>query len=100
MCGAQRRIVIAAELTKLHEEIWRGTLHDAVKRHASDEPRGEYVIVLAGATPPGPPSDEELRAALRAEIEAGASRKDAASRVSARYGVAKRHVYELTLTLG
>jgi 16S rRNA (cytidine1402-2'-O)-methyltransferase len=100
MCGAQRRVAIAAELTKLHEEIWRGTLHDAAKRHASDEPRGEYVIVLAGATPPGPPSDEELLAALRAEIAGGASRKDAASRVSARYGVAKRHVYELTLTLG
>lgn len=100
MCGAPRRVAIAAELTKLHEEIWRGTLHDAVKRHADAEPRGEFVIVLDGAAPVGPPSDEELRVALRAEIAAGASRKDAASRVSARFGVAKRHVYELTLTLG
>jgi 16S rRNA (cytidine1402-2'-O)-methyltransferase len=100
MCGAQRRVAIAAELTKLHEEIWHGTLHDATKRHAAQEPRGEYVIVLDGAAPPGPPGDEELLAALRAEIAGGASRKDAASRVSARYGVAKRHVYELTLTLG
>jgi 16S rRNA (cytidine1402-2'-O)-methyltransferase len=100
MCGAQRRVVLAAELTKMHEEIWRGTLHDAVKRHADAEPLGEFVIVLDGATPAGPPSDDELRAALRAEIDAGASRRDAASRVSARYGVPKRHVYELTLTLG
>jgi len=100
MCGANRRIAIAAELTKVHEDIWRGTLHDAVKRHADGEPRGEFVLVLAGATPIGPPSDEELLNALRTQIAAGVSRKDAASRVSARFGVSKRHVYELTLTLG
>jgi 16S rRNA (cytidine1402-2'-O)-methyltransferase len=100
MCGADRRIAIAAELTKVHEEIWRGTLHDAVKRHADAEPRGEFVLVLDGAAPAAPPSDEQLLAAIRAEIDGGASRKDAASRVSARFGVSKRHVYELTLTLG
>lgn len=100
MCGAHRRVVIAAELTKLHEELWRGTLHDAVKRHADTEPRGEFVLVLAGAAPAAPPTDDELLAALRAEIAGGASRKDAASRVSARFGVSKRHVYELTLTIG
>jgi len=100
MCGANRRITIAAELTKVHEDIWRGTLHDAVKRHADGEPRGEFVLVLAGATPIEPPSDEELLNALRTEIAGGVTRKDAASRVSARFGVSKRHVYELTLTLG
>lgn len=100
MCGADRRIVIAAELTKMHEDIWRGHLHDAVKRHAETEPRGEFVLVLAGAAPAAPPTDEELLAALRAEIATGVSRKDAASRISARFGVSKRHVYELTLTLG
>ena len=100
MCGPTRRVVLAAELTKVHEDIWRGTLHDAAKRHAEGEPRGEFVIVLAGATPAAPPSDDELLAALRTEIDAGVSRKDAASRVSARFGVSKRHVYELTLTLG
>ncbi|MGA1332645.1 MAG: 16S rRNA (cytidine(1402)-2'-O)-methyltransferase [Ilumatobacteraceae bacterium] len=100
MCGPARRVAIAAELTKVHEEIWRGSLHEAVKRYGDSEPRGEFVIVLAGATPAAPPSDEELLAALRAEIDAGVSRKDAASRVSARFGVSKRHVYELTLSLG
>ena len=100
MCGPTRRVVLAAELTKVHEDIWRGSLHDAAKRHAEGEPRGEFVIVLAGATPAAPPSDDELLAALRTEIDAGVSRKDAASRVSARFGVSKRHVYELTLTLG
>jgi len=99
-CGADRAAVLARELTKIHEEVWRGTLHDAVKRYADGEPRGEFVLVLAGAAPSAPPSDEELISALRAEIASGVSRKDAASKVSARFGVSKRHVYELTLTLG
>jgi 16S rRNA (cytidine1402-2'-O)-methyltransferase len=100
MCGAHRRVVVAAELTKIHEQLWRGTLHDAVRQFAGDDTRGEFVIVLDGAAPAAPPTDDEIIAALRAEIAAGASRKDAASRVSARLGVAKRHVYELTLSLG
>ena len=100
MCGAQRRIVVAAELTKVHEHLWRGNLHDATRHFAGDDLRGEFVLVLDGAAPAAPPTDDEIIAALRAEIAAGVSRKDAASRVSARLGVAKRHVYELTLSLG
>ena len=96
-CGAMRRVVLARELTKLHEQIWRGTLQDANMLVAITEPRGEYVIILEPAKPPAPPTDEELVAAIKAEIAKGVSRKDSAARVSARFGVAKRHVYELAL---
>ena len=96
-CGAMRRVVLARELTKLHEQIWRGTLQDANMLVAATEPRGEYVIILEPAKPPAPPTDEELFAAIKAEIAKGVSRKDSAARVSARFGVAKRHVYELAL---
>jgi 16S rRNA (cytidine1402-2'-O)-methyltransferase len=96
-CGAMRSVVLARELTKLHEEIWRGTLQDANMLVAKTEPRGEYVIILEPAKPPAPPTDEELLAAIRAEIAKGVSRKDSAARVSARFGVAKRTVYELAL---
>ena len=96
-CGAMRRVVLARELTKLHEQIWRGTLQDANMFVAVTEPRGEYVIILEPAKPPAPPTDEELVAAIKAEIAKGVSRKDSAARVSARFGVAKRHVYELAL---
>ena len=96
-CGAMRRVVLARELTKLHEQIWRGTLQDANMLVALTEPRGEYVIILEPAKPPAPPTDEELVAAIKAEIAKGVSRKDSAARVSARFGVAKRHVYELAL---
>ena len=96
-CGAMRRVVLARELTKLHEQIWRGTLQDANMLVAATEPRGEYVIILEPAKPPAPPTDEELVDAIKAEIAKGVSRKDSAARVSARFGVAKRHVYELAL---
>ena len=96
-CGAMRRVVLARELTKLHEQIWRGTLQDANMLVAVTEPRGEYVIILEPAKPPAPPTDEELVDAIKTEIAKGVSRKDSAARVSARFGVAKRHVYELAL---
>ena len=46
--GDLRRVALVRELTKLHEEIWRGTLAGAVEHLATKEPRGEYVIVLGG----------------------------------------------------
>ena len=98
-CGATRRVVIARELTKLHEEIWRGKLQDANMHFSKTEPRGEFVIILEPAKPPAPPTNEELLEAIRAEIAKGVSRKDSAARVSARFGVAKRTVYELALQL-
>jgi len=98
-CGSLRRIVLARELTKMHEEMWRGTLHDAHKRAQTEEPRGEYVLILEGAKPPAPPTDEELNQALRDELQAGASKKDAAARVAAKYGAPKRKVYELALMI-
>ena len=55
-CGADRAVALARELTKLHEEVWRGTLGDAVDHLAEAAPRGEYVVVLAGATPPRRPT--------------------------------------------
>ena len=90
-----RRCVVARELTKLHESVWRGPLGKAAEEIG--EPRGEYVIVIdaAPADPPSVPSDEELLAAVELEREQGASTRDAVDRVAARFGAARRHVYSL-----
>ena len=98
-CGALRRVALARELTKMHEDMWRGSLHDAVRHAADVAPRGEYVIVLEGARPPAPATDDDITAALRAEMAAGASKRDAAARVAAKLGAPKRRVYELALQL-
>lgn len=98
-CGPRRLVVIARELTKVHEEFWRGPLHDAVRHVAQSGVRGEYVLVLEGAKPPGPATDDDIIEALRAAIADGLSKRDAAARVAAMLGAPKRRVYELALAL-
>jgi 16S rRNA (cytidine1402-2'-O)-methyltransferase len=93
--GGDRRVVLARELTKLHEETWRGTLDDAVARSAEVAPRGEYVVIVDGAPPPTEATDAELVAALADALAAGRSTRDAATLVAGRFGVPKRRVYDL-----
>ncbi|MGH9076180.1 MAG: 16S rRNA (cytidine(1402)-2'-O)-methyltransferase [Acidimicrobiales bacterium] len=96
-CGGGRGVALARELTKLHEEIWRGDLAGAAVRVTGGEPRGEWVIVLAGAPVPAPPGDDELRAAIAARLERGQGTPDAVAAVVADLGVAHRRAYRVAL---
>jgi 16S rRNA (cytidine1402-2'-O)-methyltransferase len=98
VCGGDRRVAVARELTKLYESVWRGTLDDAMKHLDTTAPRGEYVIVLEGAPPRGEVSDEEIRSALHVALE-GHSRKDAVAAVVGQLEVPKRRVYDLALAV-
>jgi 16S rRNA (cytidine1402-2'-O)-methyltransferase len=94
-CGDARAVVVCRELTKLYETVIRGTLGTI----DVGTPKGEYVVVLGGAPVDDTPVDEAtLVGAVRAEIEAGASTRDAAATVARRFGVAKRAVYALAIT--
>jgi 16S rRNA (cytidine1402-2'-O)-methyltransferase len=94
-CGRDRRVVIARELTKLHQELWRGTLAEAVAHTAEVEPRGEHVLVLAGAPAPPDATDDVIVARLTHARAAGASTRDAVDAVAADLGVSRRRVYAL-----
>ncbi len=98
-CGADRRVVIARELTKLYEDVWRGTLGDALAVEADHGPRGEHVIVLEGAAPAAPPTDDDVEAAVQTELAAGASARDAAAAVAAALGVPRRRAYAVATRL-
>jgi 16S rRNA (cytidine1402-2'-O)-methyltransferase len=98
-CGPDRHVVLARELTKLHEEVWRGTLAEAVAHLAASEPRGEYVVVLAGAPPAAAADDDAIRAALLDALADGESRSSAVATVVATLGVAKRRVYDIATSL-
>lgn len=98
-CGPLRQVVVARELTKMHEEIRRSSLHEAVQHARQHEPRGEYVVVIDGAAPPEPATEEQLEQALRRELANGSSKRDAAAKVALTYGAPKRLVYELALRL-
>ena len=99
-CDGRRPVALCRELTKLHEAVWRGSLAAATDHLAETAPRGEYVIVLAGAAPAAPATDAELVASLRAELAAGASRRDAVASVTEAFGVGRRRVDQLALDLG
>lgn len=95
--GGQRPVALARELTKLHEEVWRGSLTDAVTRVSDGEQRGEWVVVIGGATDPEV-GDEEIRAALGVRLGAG-DPKAAVAAVTAALGVPRRRVYTVALQL-
>lgn len=91
-----RRIVIARELTKLHEECLRTTLSEAVAHYAETPPRGEFVLIIEGA----PQSHDKLfteEAAIaiaRKYLNEGLSTKDAAKAAASQTGHPKRVLYE------
>ena len=94
-CGEDRRVAVAREITKLHEQVWRGTLAEAVVWVAEREPPGEIVVVLDGAPAAAPADDDAILAAVRDELAAGASVRDAARSVATRLAVPRRRAYEI-----
>jgi 16S rRNA (cytidine1402-2'-O)-methyltransferase len=93
-----RQVAVARELTKLHEEIWRGSLSAAMEYFTN--PRGEFVLVLEGNKGPqdGKWTEQEMLAAIRREREAGETPSALASRLAELSGWRRRDVYALTLS--
>jgi 16S rRNA (cytidine1402-2'-O)-methyltransferase len=93
-----RRITVARELTKLHEEIWRGILSEALAHFEESGPRGEFTLVVAGAPADIPLERWSAEAVQRALAECrheGLSLREAAAKVSAMAGRTRREVYRL-----
>ncbi len=94
VCGAERLVVIGRELSKLHEQVWRGSLGEARLMYEAAAPRGELTLVLEGASPPG----EDLAAAVaqvESHVEEGASFSDAVREVAADHNIGRGRLYEL-----
>lgn len=98
-CGGERQIALARELTKLHEEIWRGSLDEAVARCAEVDPRGEYVLVLEGAPPAAEVDDAQLATAVADGLARGLSKRDASAEVAEAFNVARNRVYDIAIAL-
>ena len=93
-------MVAARELTKLHEEIWRGAISEALDYFEERHPRGEFTLVIDGA----PVADsvciwpeEEVRQAMAECRQRGLSTKEAAREVAGLAGWSRRDVYRLGL---
>lgn len=95
-CGADRPAVVCRELTKLHEEVLRGTLGE-LARAAADGLRGEICIVLAPGEAPQAPAPEAVVPEVARLTADGVRAKEAAARVAAAHGLRTREVYEAYL---
>lgn len=97
--GPSRRIALCRELTKLHEEIFRTTLGDALARYEAEPPRGEFVLVVEGAAPAvreaDPDAALERVLALRSE---GLSLKAACKQAGEEFGVSKNLLYDMAVS--
>jgi 16S rRNA (cytidine1402-2'-O)-methyltransferase len=93
-----RRVAVVRELTKLHEEVVRGTLSEVAAQLAGREVLGEVVVVLAGVARPEVGAST-VRAAISDHLDRGLSVRDAAAAVARDLGVAHRSAYEAALAL-
>ena len=98
--GGDRKITLARELTKLHEEFWRGTTAEAIELHTKREPQGEYTIVVAGAEAVKVVlSESALRSELQTLLNQGLSRSDASRQLAQQTSLPRRQIYQLALSL-
>ena len=97
--GEDRPISLCRELTKLHEEVVRTTLGQAVARYTQSPPKGEFVLVVAGAPAEKQalPSETDAAARVSQLIAQGISRKDAIKQTAKELGLPKNVVYDIAL---
>ena len=97
--GGDRSISLCRELTKLHEEVVRTTLSEAVAKYTEAPPKGEFVLVVAGAPTEKKevPSETDAAARVAQLLEQGLSRKDAVKQAAAELGIPKNIVYDIAL---
>jgi 16S rRNA (cytidine1402-2'-O)-methyltransferase len=99
--GEDRPIVLARELTKLHEEFWRGTLGDAIAHYQNHAPKGEFTLVVAGATEVQTLelSEAELKAELEQLLAGGMTRSQASRHLAQTTSLPRRQIYQFALEI-
>ena len=94
----ERRVVVAREMTKVYEEVYRGTVSEVLEQIGKEEVKGEVTVILEGCTSPLPVESSAIIEALkRYSEEMGLSMKDSVDRVAEDLGVSRRQVYQQSL---
>lgn len=98
--GKERQIVLARELTKMHEEFWRGTIGEAIALYASREPQGEFTLVVAGAKLEKPQlSEAAIKTELQNLLSQGLSRSEASRQLAQQTSLPRRQIYQIALAI-
>lgn len=97
--GKSRAIVLARELTKVHEEFWRGNIGEAIAMYIKDrQPKGEYTLVIAGAPETSLiTSQAELKQELQQLLAQGMTRSQASRQLAKLTSLSRREIYQLDL---
>jgi 16S rRNA (cytidine1402-2'-O)-methyltransferase len=95
-----RRMVLARELTKLHEELLRGRISEVIAEISQREIRGEVTLIIEGSSDVNPPAEEALRDEIAQLVGAGMRVKEIAEIIGEKYGYSKRAIYDLALQQG
>ena len=99
ICGDERKAIIARELTKMHEEIQRGTLRHLQTKMSDISTKGEFVLILSGISEDHYVSDSLLKEELQEIIGSGKSKRDAVKELTSKYKLSKRRVYDLSIEI-
>ena len=99
--GADRKISLCRELTKLHEEVVRTTLGDAIEKYTANAPKGEFVLVVDGAAPAEKETAtaEDAGEMVKRLMGEGLSRKDAIKQTAKALDLPKNVVYDAALSI-
>ncbi|MCL2923411.1 MAG: 16S rRNA (cytidine(1402)-2'-O)-methyltransferase [Trichodesmium sp. MAG_R04] len=98
--GENRKIVLARELTKLHEEFWRGTVGQAIIHYQNNQPKGEFTLVIAGAEPELLVlSEDTIKQELQELLAQGISRSQASRQLSKKINLSRRKIYQIALKI-
>ncbi|MGF1497911.1 MAG: 16S rRNA (cytidine(1402)-2'-O)-methyltransferase [Elainellaceae cyanobacterium] len=98
--GSDRPLVLARELTKMHEDWWQGTLLEAIAHFDHRDPQGEFTLVIAGSVQSQPLlSESALLAELEELLGQGLSRSQASRQLAQRTPLSRRQIYQLALSI-
>lgn len=94
--GADRQAVLCREMTKLHEEFFRGTLGELLEKAEKENPRGEITLIIGGDLNPGIWEEDRVREAVKTHLNSGNKLSEVAREVAKESGWKRRDVYQIT----
>lgn len=98
--GTDRQIALARELTKLHEQFWRGNITEAITYYSQREPQGEFTMIVAGAeVVTFQLSTATIKTELQKLLNQGMSRSQASRQLTEQTNLPRRQIYQLALEL-
>ena len=93
----ERRAAVVKEITKIHEQVFRGTIPEILKIIEKTKIAGEYVIIVEGYVQTDKLPDEIILSEVRSLMKKGLSRKEAVKKIAAEYRLSKKELYDKSL---